>query len=89
LNSRAEACAVVVLKRLEDAERDGDRILAIVRGSAVNNDGTGTSFGTPNGAAQEKVYRAALKRARVKAKDVSYIETHGTGTPVGKFRAYL
>ncbi len=74
------------MKRFEDAERDGDRILAIIRGSAVNNDGTGTSFGTRNGTAQEKVYRAALKRAGIKAMDVSYVETHGTGTSVGKLR---
>jgi acyl transferase domain-containing protein len=71
------------LKRFEDAHRDGDRILAIIKGSAVNNDGAGTSFGTPNEVAQEKVYRAALDRANVKASDVSFVETHGTGTAVG------
>jgi acyl transferase domain-containing protein len=71
------------LKRFEDAERDGDRIIGILRGSAVNNNGAGTGFGTPNGASQENVYRAALMRAGVKAADVSYIETHGTGTSVG------
>jgi len=74
----------VVLKRFEDARRDGDNILAVVKGSAVNNDGQGTSFGTPNEKAQEKVFRSALKNANVKAADVTYIETHGTGTAVGK-----
>ena len=74
-----------MLKRFEDAWRDGDNILAIVKGSAVNNDGAGTSFGTPNEKAQEEVYRAALKRAKVSAADVSFIEMHGTGTSVGRF----
>ena len=49
----------------------------------MNNDGAGTSFGTPNEIAQEKFYRVALKRANVDVTDVSYIEAHGTGTTVG------
>ena len=73
-----------MLKRFEDARRDRDNILAVIKGSAVNNDGAGSSFGTPNEIAQEKVYRAALKRANVNVTDVGYIETHGTGTTVGK-----
>ena len=73
-----------MLKRFEDAWKDGDNILTIVKGSAVNNDGAGTSFGTPNEKAQEKVFRAALKNANVKSADVSFIETHGTGTTMGK-----
>ena len=77
---------MVVLKRFEDAWRDGDNILAIVKGSAVNNDGAGTSFGTPNEKAQEKVYRAALKNANVKPADISFIEAHGTGTTVGRLK---
>jgi len=81
---RAEACGVVALKRFQDARQNGDNILAIIKGSAVNNDGTGTSFGTPNEKAQERVYRTALKRAKVAPADVSFVETHGTGTPVGK-----
>ena len=72
------------MKRFEDARRDGNNILAIIKGTAVNNDGAGTSFGTPNEVAQEKVYRSALKRANINAADVSLIETHGTGTIVGK-----
>ena len=78
----------MALKRYEDARRDGDNILAIVKGTAVNNDGAGTSFGTPNEKAQERVYRAALKRAKVAPADVSFVEAHGTGTAVGKYCTY-
>jgi hypothetical protein len=73
----------VVLKRYADARKDGDQILALIRGSALNNDGPGTSFGTPNANAQERVFRQALKNSRVLASDVSYVEAHGTGTAVG------
>jgi len=72
------------LKRFEDASRDGDNILAIVRGSAINNDGAGTSFGTPNEKGQERVYRAALQQAKVAPAEVTFVEAHGTGTVVGK-----
>jgi len=75
---------VVALKRFEDAYRDGDKILAVIKGSAMNNDGTSSSFGTPNPVAQIDVFRNALKRAKVAAADVSFVETHGTGTAVGK-----
>ena len=77
------------MKRFEDAYRDKDNILAVIRGSAINNDGAGTSFGTPNEKAQEMVYRSALKHAKIMAADVSYIETHGTGTMVGKFHSQI
>ncbi len=80
---RAEGCGALVLKRYTDARRDGDNILALIRGSALNNDGPGTSFGTPNARAQERVFREALKNSRVLAADVSYVEAHGTGTAVG------
>jgi len=73
----------VVLKRYADAVRDGNNILAVVRGSAMNNDGTGTSFGTPNPIAQELVIRKALENSGVKPSEVSFIEAHGTGTVVG------
>ncbi len=82
-----EAISVVVLKRYADAKEDGDNILALIRGSAANHDGSAngsTSFGTPNGAAQENVYRTALLNAGLVPADVSYVETHGTGTAVGK-----
>jgi len=80
---RAETCGVVVLKRYADAVRDGNPILAVIRGTAMNNDGAGSSFGTPHAAAQELVIRTALKRAGVEPTEVSFIEAHGTGTAVG------
>ena len=80
---RGEGCGFVILKRLSDAERDGDRIWGVVRGSAVNQNGAGFSFTSPNGVAQEKVMREALERSGVSASDVDYLEAHGTGTPLG------
>ncbi len=80
---RGEGCGVVVLKRLSDAERDGDRIWAVVRGSAVNQDGRSTGLTTPNVLAQQAVLRAALADARVGPETIAYVETHGTGTSLG------
>jgi rifamycin polyketide synthase modules 1, 2 and 3 len=81
--SLGEGCVAVVLKRLKDAEANRDRILAIVRGSAINSDGRSTSLAAPNGKAQEAVIRAALGDAGVLAPDVGYLEAHGTGTILG------
>ncbi|MYV98408.1 type I polyketide synthase, partial [Streptomyces sp. SID3343] len=81
--ARAEGCGVVVLKRLADAERDGDRVLAVIRGSAVNQDGRSTSLTAPSVVAQRDVIADALRRARVSAQDVGLVETHGTGTALG------
>ncbi|HSV68388.1 MAG TPA: SDR family NAD(P)-dependent oxidoreductase [Mycobacteriales bacterium] len=80
---RAEGCGVLVLKRLADAERDGDRVLALVHGSAVNSDGASSGLTVPSGAAQEAVIRAALADAGVPGAAISYLETHGTGTSLG------
>ncbi|HVQ98497.1 MAG TPA: sulfolipid-1 biosynthesis phthioceranic/hydroxyphthioceranic acid synthase, partial [Mycobacterium sp.] len=79
----SEGCAVVLLKRLPDALRDGDRILAVVRGTAANQDGRTASLATPSVTAQTAVYRAALAAAGVHAGSVGMVEAHGPGTPVG------
>ncbi|MGH2602861.1 MAG: polyketide synthase, partial [Dehalococcoidia bacterium] len=79
-----DGAGVVVLRRLEDAIADGCRIYAVIRGSAVNNDGARTiGYAAPSVAGQIQVVRAALARAGVRAEDVGYVETHGTGTPLG------
>nr|CCE88378.1 polyketide synthase [Sorangium cellulosum] len=80
---RGEGAGIVVLKRLSDAERDGDRIWAIIRGSAVNQDGRSTGLTAPNVLSQQALLETALKSARVAASEVSYVETHGTGTSLG------
>ncbi|MGX7827315.1 type I polyketide synthase [Actinokineospora sp. 24-640] len=80
---RAEGAGAVVLKRLADAQRDGDRVLAVVRGSAVGQDGDGPGISVPNGAAQERVILAALADAGLAPADVTYVEAHGLGTPLG------
>ncbi len=80
---RGEGVGVVALKRLADAERDGDRIIAIIRGSAVNQDGRSNGLTAPNPDAQATVIRQALANAQVEPQQVSYIEAHGTGTALG------
>ena len=80
---RGEGCGVMVLKRLADAQAAGDHIIAVIRGTAVNHDGRTGGLTAPNGPAQQNVIRAALANAGVAPEDVTYIETHGTGTPLG------
>ena len=80
---RGEGCGIVVLKRYSDAVRDGDPILALVRASAVNHDGPSSGLTVPNEQAQERLLRQTLRLAGVTPAAVSYIETHGTGTPLG------
>lgn len=81
--ARAEGCGALVLKRLSDALVDGDRILALVRGTAIGQDGESAGLSAPNGTAQEAVMRAALANARLEPGDIQYVEAHGTGTPLG------
>ncbi|SFY22019.1 amino acid adenylation domain-containing protein [Burkholderia sp. NFPP32] len=78
---RSEGCGALVLKRLSDALAAGDRVLAVLRGSAVNHDGASSGFTAPNGRAQEAVIRQAL--GGLPAASVDYVEAHGTGTPLG------
>ncbi|MEW6234617.1 MAG: type I polyketide synthase [Candidatus Omnitrophota bacterium] len=80
---RGEGCGVVLLKRLSEALRDGDPILALIRGSAVNEDGPSSGLTVPNGPAQEMLLRQALEAAKVDPSEVDYIEAHGTGTSLG------
>ncbi|MYH96544.1 MAG: type I polyketide synthase, partial [Acidimicrobiia bacterium] len=80
---RGEGCGIMVLKRLSEAEADGDRIWGVIRGSALNQDGASTGLTVPNGEAQERVIEEALARAGIQSSQVDYVEAHGTGTPVG------
>ncbi|MEO8152058.1 MAG: SDR family NAD(P)-dependent oxidoreductase [Rhizobacter sp.] len=80
---RGEGCGVVVLKRLADAVADGDRVLAVVRGSAVNSDGHSTLLAAPNGLAQQAMVREALANAQLAPQRIGYVEAHGTGTALG------
>ncbi|QNP68365.1 amino acid adenylation domain-containing protein [Streptomyces roseirectus] len=79
----AEGSGAVLLKRRSAAERDGDRILAVVKASAVNHGGAGKGFSVPNARAQGDLIATALQRAGWTAADLDYIEAHGTGTSLG------
>ncbi|WP_393916343.1 SDR family NAD(P)-dependent oxidoreductase [Halostreptopolyspora alba] len=80
---RGEGCGVLVLKRLRDAQRAGDRVLGVIRGSAVNSDGSSSGLVAPNPGAQQDVVRAAGADAGVDPTDIGYVEAHGTGTSLG------
>ncbi|MBF6075259.1 acyltransferase domain-containing protein [Nocardia beijingensis] len=80
---RSEGGGLVVLKRLADAERDGDTIYAVIKGTAVNNDGRSNGLLAPNPDAQAEVLRRAYRDAGIAPSAVDYIEAHGTGTLIG------
>ncbi len=80
---RGEGCGIVVLKRLSEAEMDGDRIWGVVRSTALNQDGASPGLTVPNGTAQERCIEEALRSAGVLPSHVDYVEAHGTGTIVG------
>jgi polyketide synthase 13 len=81
--TRSEGGGMVVLKRVDDARRDGDQILAVIAGSAVNHDGRSNGLIAPNQDAQAEVLRRAYKDAGIDPRTVDYIEAHGTGTVLG------
>ncbi|MFC8361476.1 beta-ketoacyl synthase N-terminal-like domain-containing protein [Streptomyces griseorubiginosus] len=80
---RGEGCAAVLLKRLSDAERDGDRVLAVIRATAVNSDGRSNGLLAPNPVAQQSLLTSAYVRAGLSPAHIDYVEAHGTGTPLG------
>lgn len=80
---RSEGAGVLILKSLADAQRDGDRIHAVIRASGVNQDGQTPGITVPSGAAQSALVRKTLARAGLTGADIHYVEAHGTGTAVG------
>lgn len=80
---RGEGCGVVVLKRLADAVADQDNVLAVIKGSAINQDGLSNSLSAPNGHAQKALIENALSLSGVTAADIDYVEAHAVGTPLG------
>ncbi|MDE2696951.1 MAG: SDR family NAD(P)-dependent oxidoreductase [Chloroflexota bacterium] len=80
---RGEGCGIVILKRLDDAVADGDRIWAVIRGSAVNQNSAGASPTAPNGLAQRRVIEDAIAAAQITPADVDYLEAHGVASGLG------
>ena len=80
---RGEGCGVAILKPLSDALKDGNNVLAVIKGSAINQDGQSNGITAPNGPSQQAVIRQALQNAGCQPTQVSYVEAHGTGTSLG------
>jgi len=80
---RGEGCGVVVLKRLSDALREHNPILAVIKGTGVNQDGPGSGLTVPNGKAQKALILKTLEAANLSPADIGYVEVHGTGTALG------
>ncbi|MCJ8310148.1 MAG: SDR family NAD(P)-dependent oxidoreductase [Hyphomicrobiales bacterium] len=80
---QGEGCGMIALKRLSDAQADGDTVLAVVQGTAVNHDGHARTVTTPSGSAQRAMLQEALDDAGLDPQQIGYLETHGTGTPLG------
>jgi myxalamid-type polyketide synthase MxaB len=80
---RSEGCGMVLLKRLSDAQRDGDPILAVLKASAVNHDGASRGLTVPRASSQRAVMHSALLQAELKSSEIDFVESHGTGTPLG------
>ncbi|WP_395626742.1 type I polyketide synthase [Daejeonella sp.] len=80
---RSEGCLAIVIKKLSDAERDGDRIYACIKGSAIAQDGASGGLTVPNPQAQASVIQQALKVSGIKSSEIDFIEAHGTGTSLG------
>ena len=81
--ARGEGCGMLVLKRLDEAEADGDRIWGVIRGAAVNQNGPSAGPTAPNGPGQERVIETALAQAGVPPGEVDYLEAHGAGSALG------
>lgn len=80
---RGEGCGIIILKRLHDALRDGDQILAVIKGSGVNHGGASSGPTVPHAEAQEALIRKVLAKSKLKPEDIDYVEAMATGTPVG------
>lgn len=81
--ARAEGCGLLILKRLSDAERDNDKIYAVIRSIGVNQGGATSGLTVPNGEAQKTLIQQVYQQAGLKPDDIDFVETHGTGTSLG------